>query len=297
MAAGAPFGVDAAHHLAASELRPEHYDDFIRLGKDLRFGPGFQILIAEFDDEPYRNLLADRIDALLKAAGLDPRRMALDPLAHPDFPAVENALCRLRQEGARAVQVFGGDAWFTAARWEAFNLRREALSRSAALRLVVWLTASNVTALVLQAPDLWHWRSGVFDFSLGQIPPRHLPTPHYPAVDARRLPERTRRIAELRAALQSLPSPPEEDELRGGLLSELGDLLASIGQLDEALRIRQVEELPVYERLGDVRAKAVTMGKIADILEARGELDEALRIRQVEELPVYERLGDVRAKA
>jgi hypothetical protein len=61
------------------------------------------------------------------------------------------------------------------------------------------------------------------------------------------------------------------------------------------LRIRQEEELPVYERLGDVRSKAVTMGQIADILQARGQLDEALRIRQEEQLPVYERLGDVRS--
>ena len=64
--------------------------------------------------------------------------------------------------------------------------------------------------------------------------------------------------------------------------------------MDEALRIRREEELPVYERLGDVRERAVTLGKIADILQARGELDEALRIRREEELPVYERLGDVR---
>ena len=40
------------------------------------------------------------------------------------------------------------------------------------------------------------------------------------------------------------------------------------GELDEALRIRREEELPVYERLGDVRSRAVTMGKIADILQA-----------------------------
>ncbi|MGH8583438.1 MAG: tetratricopeptide repeat protein [Gammaproteobacteria bacterium] len=62
----------------------------------------------------------------------------------------------------------------------------------------------------------------------------------------------------------------------------------------EALRIRNEEQLPVYERLGDVRSKAVTQGKIAGILEDRGQLDEALRIRKEEELPVYERLGDVR---
>ena len=73
------------------------------------------------------------------------------------------------------------------------------------------------------------------------------------------------------------------------------DILEARGELDEALRIRQEEELPVYAKLGDVRSRAVTMGKIADILQARGELDEALRIRQEEELPVFVKLGDVRS--
>jgi hypothetical protein len=63
------------------------------------------------------------------------------------------------------------------------------------------------------------------------------------------------------------------------------------------LRIRQEEELPVYERLGDVRERALTVGNIADILVSRGDLDAALRIRQEEELPVFERLGDVRSRA
>jgi hypothetical protein len=66
------------------------------------------------------------------------------------------------------------------------------------------------------------------------------------------------------------------------------------GQLEEALRIRKEEQLPVFEWLGDVRSRAVTQGQIADILMARGQLEEALRIRKEEELPVYERLGDVR---
>src|SRR6516165_3539531 len=61
-----------------------------------------------------------------------------------------------------------------------------------------------------------------------------------------------------------------------------------------ALRIRREECLPVYERLGDVRSKAVTMGQIADVLQARGQHDEALRIRRDECLPVYERLGLMR---
>ena len=57
------------------------------------------------------------------------------------------------------------------------------------------------------------------------------------------------------------------------------------------------EKLPVFDRLGDVRSRAVTMGKIADILQSRGDLDEALRIRREEQLPVFEHLGDVRSRA
>ncbi len=45
------------------------------------------------------------------------------------------------------------------------------------------------------------------------------------------------------------------------------------------------KKLPVYERLGDVRSRAVTMGQIADVLQVRGDLDEALRIRREEESP------------
>ncbi|MCP3906266.1 MAG: ATP-binding protein, partial [Planctomycetes bacterium] len=78
---------------------------------------------------------------------------------------------------------------------------------------------------------------------------------------------------------------------------KIADILEARGELDEALRIRREEQLPVYERLGDVRSVAVTKGKIADVLEARGEPDEALRIRREEQLPVYERLGDVREVA
>ena len=79
-------------------------------------------------------------------------------------------------------------------------------------------------------------------------------------------------------------------------MGRIADVLQSRGQLDEALRIRREEELPVYERLGDQRSRAVTMGKIADVLESRGQLDEALRIRREDQLPVFERLGDQRAR-
>ena len=80
-------------------------------------------------------------------------------------------------------------------------------------------------------------------------------------------------------------------------IGQIGDIVQARGDLDEALRIRREVELPVYERLGDVRSAAVTWGQIGDIVQARGDLDEALRIRREVQLPVYERLGDVRSAA
>ena len=76
-------------------------------------------------------------------------------------------------------------------------------------------------------------------------------------------------------------------------MGKIADILSQRGELDEALRIRREEELPVYERLGDVRERAVTMGKIADILSQRGETDEALRIHTEERLPTALATGDV----
>jgi tetratricopeptide (TPR) repeat protein len=66
--------------------------------------------------------------------------------------------------------------------------------------------------------------------------------------------------------------------------------------LDEALRIRTEEQLPVYQRLGDVRELAVTQGQIADILHARGKTDEALALRE-EGLATARRLGDIEGVA
>ena len=41
----------------------------------------------------------------------------------------------------------------------------------------------------------------------------------------------------------------------------------------------EIRKAAVFERLGDARERAMTMGKIADILQARGQLDEALKFR------------------
>jgi len=80
-------------------------------------------------------------------------------------------------------------------------------------------------------------------------------------------------------------------------MGQVADILAARGELDEALRIRREEELPVYKRMGDVHAHTVAMRKVADILRARGEFDEALRMLREEVLPAFERPGEERERA
>ena len=63
------------------------------------------------------------------------------------------------------------------------------------------------------------------------------------------------------------------------------DILQARGQLDEALRIRTEDQLPVYERLGEVRSIAITKGQIADILQCRRKLTGMINIL-VKKLPI-----------
>ena len=76
---------------------------------------------------------------------------------------------------------------------------------------------------------------------------------------------------------------------------KIADILQARGNLDEALRIRQEDQLPVYEQLGEVREIAITKGKIADILYLLGNLDKAFALREKSVLPALEQLGDKRS--
>ena len=64
-------------------------------------------------------------------------------------------------------------------------------------------------------------------------------------------------------------------------MGQIADILQARGQLDEALKIRTDEELPVYERLGDVRSLLVGRANLAITLLQRGndgDRDEARRL-------------------
>jgi tetratricopeptide (TPR) repeat protein len=194
------------------------------------------------------------------------------------------------------IHVRGGAAWFDADRWASFNIRREAVAREVKATLLFWLNEEAIAALARVAIDLWAWRAAVVTFASAPSLPGP-PAVDFRAFDDRPAGERERRVAFLRDAVLA---PDLPGDLRAELHAEMGDLLAALGrpapalrayeearretqdersravimgriadgleargELEEALRIRREEELPVYERLGDVRSRAVTLFKIA----------------------------------
>jgi tetratricopeptide (TPR) repeat protein len=300
------FAIEQARLAEARQLPGPCHDDFLRLSRTLIHGPAFQWLLVEAPDEGLRRQVMEALDRVLQRAGLRSDRLPLSDKIL-DVPMLEARLVNNARQ-APVVHVIGRPGWFDAARWEAFNTRRERLAVDARARLVFWLDGEAIALASRSAPDLWAWRSGVYAFLPASAPPpgaqpapggeRPWPTPSPNddgGVDTRSMAERSRRVVEIRAWLEGNPEAP--DELQSTLVDELGQLLFSLGDLDEALAHCREVELPLHRRLGDSRSQAITMGRIADILETRGQLDEALLILQEEALPLFERLGDVHSKA
>ncbi|HRD49348.1 MAG TPA: hypothetical protein PL166_07050, partial [Candidatus Contendobacter sp.] len=247
MPARDPFRFDLARHRAATGLRPDHVADFQRLVKRLRYGNRFQLLFTEFTEADYRDALIGQLDLVFAELGQPVARIDLSKRDFADFAALEAELRRLAAD-CGAIHLTGVDGWFDEGRWRDFNVRREAIAFGVPVRLIIWSSAESVARAIVLAPDLWAWRGGVYAFTTS--PPagfREIPQPQNGPIDPRTLAERSRRIAVLRESVAA--KPPPDDEILGLLLDELAGLLESIGNLDEALRIRREEQLPVYERL------------------------------------------------
>lgn len=68
--------------------------------------------------------------------------------------------------------------------------------------------------------------------------------------------DRALKAAEDKMALDRKRGEEREAALAAGMIA---DIFTARGQLDDALKIMQEEELPVYEKLGDIHSRALTL--------------------------------------
>lgn len=292
------FNLDCLRLEVARSLPAQYFDDFQRLTRTLIHGPAFQWLLVDARHELLREQVIQALDKVLAAAGLRVSRLQLGW----DIADVGSLEAQLVQSAAQAqvVHVIGVPGWFDAARWDAFNLRRERIAANARARLVFWLDADAIGLASQGAPDLWAWRSGVYAFAPlrefaeggGATLAAFAQTLDAAAgLDNRNKTERYRRIGEIQSWINAHPDAP--DEMLVAPLHELGRLLFNLGDYEAALAHWREVVLPFHQHRGAEREVAITQGRIADLLQSCGQLDEALRIRREKELPVFERLGDM----
>ena len=296
-----PFDLECRRQEAARSLPTDCFNDFLRLSRTVLHGPAFQWLLVDAPHEGLRKQVISALDGLLSAAGLRVNRFYVTERHMADPNALEKRLVKNAAQ-AEVVHVWVSQGWFTLARWDAFNVRRERLASQAKARLVFWLDEAAIQAASQAAPDLWAWRGGVYAFKLTALAPNTMPhlikaepferkTP----LNAATLAERHRRVVEIQTWIKDHPDAP--DELLVAPFDELGQLLFSLGELDNALDHWKNHVLPLAQRHNDAYGVAIVQGRIADVLQAQSNYDEAMRIHRDEELPVFERLDDQRAHA
>ena len=286
--------------LVADLADVSHDSELAPLCRMLAVGQGtFSLSIAVCNSPALRTRLIDAVRDQFPAfevVTIPPQTIDVYGFVHDHVTSRDTALFLVGMEASIS------DAQSDDTTLRSLNASRDLWLTAFACPVVFWLPEYAARALSETARDFWRVRSHRFYF----VEQDHSPTLRQPdtyqgrfvAITSLSEDEKRIRITELQQRLAQADS--SSPNMQSHILSwwdELAELHAFVGNLDEALRIRREEELPVFERLGDVRSRAVTMGGIADIMKSRGELDEALRIRREEELPIYERLGDMQNRA
>ncbi len=295
MSAERELGFDFLCQRAGLDLSPTQQIELQRLVKVLCYGGAFRMLFVEISEAALQNKLIERLNELLTLKAVNSAQLDLGRANLADVAALQDWLQQAHGQGARVIHLTHGDAWLDDSRLEALNLRRESLAHNLACKLVFWLPTALLNRVAQRAADLWSWRSGVYSLlpESDATPPSWTQETPASGRTVFGIAGKARRVGALRQML----AQPLDDEDALPLWDELATLLADLGESDEALTIRRKRELPVYQKLGDVRSEAVTQSQIADILQGQGLLDEALAIRREQLLPVFQKLGDVRSEA
>lgn len=295
--------IEQARLAAAQSLPPGCNDDFLRLSKSLVYGPTFQWLLVDAPDEALRRQVMAALERVLRAAKLGSSSLPLSDKID-DVAELERRLAGHAGQQP-VVHLIGRPGWFTAQRWDAFNVRRERIAAEVRAKLVFWLDADAIELASRGAPDLWAWRSGVYAFmptvtgkaALIQTPNTSLGIgfvgTNFSGVATTADPSASHaRADEINAWLAT--EPPMA--LRAEPIRELGRLLRELGDDAAEMTHWQTVALPYFEQSGDVDGRAEAQGQIAELLAWRGDGDAALALLRGELLPQYEANGNDRSR-
>jgi tetratricopeptide (TPR) repeat protein len=163
---------------------------------------------------------------------------------------------------------------------ETANFHRELFPKVCPGPLVIWMTELLERAFVRHAPDLWHWRSHVFDFRTRRKPSETMPTMESHSAlasdDDRLHPEeRLRRLEEELAAYRKANA--RFDEMR--VLNAIG--IARMDAGDARLAQRDFEEaLKIAHQIGHRSWEGAALGNLGLVYADLGDARKAIEFHK-----------------
>lgn len=284
--------------------------DFITLEQ------GFHLAVGGYADERHRNDVIKRLKADAEDAGVLLVELDLYKVTEPD--PVLLFLCREALEAVaadprpKALSVVGLERHLSYQEGggrekrtdllPTANFHRDAFPKRCPAPLILWANPLARVALMMVAPDLWHWRNGTFFFDAkkedgkpakhaelieAMLPRAENPNFMLPKADGEK------RIALLRELLKPDADPPAEGERRCYLLLDLAEALDKAADYPGAEAAAK-EALEIAEGLRDERLQARAWFKLGRLAFANGAYDAALKIWRAQVLPRCEKLRDRR---
>lgn len=228
--------------------RRSHAMEAARLKKALALQQKFNLLIAEFTHYSYRNRLIKEIDDNFKSSVI----LEFTKGAFTDFVEFENRLTVLGKTFS-LIHLINREKGFYRDIFPLFfkglNYHREKIARENPVSIIIWMLPGDVRDFALIAPDMWAWRSGVFDF---RLPVPSLTTPLVSDAGAGNISGKKEkiefRVDEITAYL--IANPNEDKNLRKFLFHELGELYYTLTEYDKAEEFL-LKALDIYKAQGD----------------------------------------------
>lgn len=143
-----------------SDNSPKELNSLI---KAVRLSTRFSLLVSSFNNDNYRDKLIEKINGAFTKSTI----LEIKENRSADFTEFENHMASLSKQFSVIHVVNKGERFYKDT-WPVFykglNYHREKIAGENPVVIILWMRPEDVKDFALTAPDMWHWRSGVFDF-------------------------------------------------------------------------------------------------------------------------------------
>ncbi len=275
------------------DVKLYHKEELDRLCKLLQTDSGFQIIILQFNDPLYRDVVIEKTKAIEKKSYV----LSVDVNTFPTFQFFEEKIKELSRE-YDVIHLINLETWLfppdSKSMIVGFNYHRESIAECKST-LLLWLTEPDIKAFAIDAPDMWAWRAAVLRFDVEKlVPVGELSIEPISFIERLSLSDRVKRINEIKDYLDKQQNDLSKN-LRASLLHELGRLYYHIGKNDEAIRYFNVS-LNIWREIVDQKWEATTLNNIGSVYYSWGKYDEAIKYYN-ESLGLQRNIGDRRGES